>query len=236
MQLFYHPEIMPGDKQVVFEKTESHHMVKVLRYDIGQKISITNGMGTIFEAELTHTSPKKCLAVISASQTQPLPKCQVHVAIAPTKHMDRFEWFVEKATELGVASITPILSRHSERKMIKIERLEKRVDAATKQSLSAYRPKINPLTTFTDFLKQSPVSACQYIAHCHQPGLPHLMALAPRESSYTVLIGPEGDFSLNEVEQAISQGYEAASLGDHRLRTETAGIAAIHSLNLRQIS
>ena len=236
MQLFYHPQIDPKAKEMVFDKTESHHMVKVLRYHVGQKITVTNGVGTIFEAELTLTSPKKCTALILSSHTQALPKYRIHVGIAPTKNIDRFEWFVEKATEMGVASITPIICAHSERKTIKHDRIEKRVDAATKQSLSAYRPMIHPLMRFSDFLEQNESAEHKFIAHCHQDDMPHLLTKAPVHKSYTVLIGPEGDFSPSEIQQALEQNYIQISLGTQRLRTETAGIAAVHTLNLRQIT
>src|SRR5690606_7713857 len=159
------------------------------------------------------------------------PIAQLHIAIAPTKSIDRFEWFLEKATEIGISEITPLICFHSERRILKLERLEKVLIAAMKQTLTSYKPTLNQPVEFNDFLSTS--SGNKYIAHCENPKNKLSDVLVPKEPS-TILIGPEGDFSKEEIDAAILNGYKPISLGSRRLRTETAGLVACHTAQLIQ--
>ncbi len=231
MQLFYNPEITSSSQEIYFPKDESRHMVKVLRMGTGQKLTLTNGKGSFFTAEILRADPKNCRAkIISETRQQGLPY-YLHLAVAPTKMNDRYEWFLEKATEIGIAEITPIICEHSERRLIKPDRFEKILQSAMKQSLKAYLPRLNPAVSFTDFIGLcNDAEGLKCIAHCgetHRQSLKNV--LRPKQKS-TILIGPEGDFSSAEVQLALSHGYIPVALGDSRLRTETAAIVACHSV------
>ncbi len=231
MQLFYNPELDASTKEVTFDKTESRHIVKVLRKKMGDVLSITNGKGSLFEAEIIVASEKKCTASITSSVINEKEwNYQLHMAIAPTKSLDRLEWFLEKATEIGVDEITPIFCSNSERRVVKMERLQKIVVAASKQSLKYHFPKLNNALTFKEFLNRA-IDGEKLIAHCYDYEKTPLKNIKVSNKT-TILIGPEGDFSEQEIEQAIDKGFTAISLGTSRLRTETAGIAAVHSVSL----
>lgn len=225
MQLFYNPSLDNSFKQFIFSAEESKHIVKVLRKKEDDILSITNGKGYLFEAKILEANPKKCKAqIISTEKT--IPRLHtLHLAVAPTKMNDRFEWFLEKATEIGVTEITPILCEHSERKVIKPERLEKVLQSAMKQSLQTYLPKLNPLTSYQDFLK-SAQGDLKFIAHCEDEEKAELKRRLAADKDVLILIGPEGDFSSNEIQLAYENGYTPISLGRNRLRTETAAIYA----------
>ena len=226
MQLFYNANILESDKQFTFDKTESKHIVRVLRKKVGDELYITNGKGILYIAEITIANDKKCLTTIISVLQKPKPwNYYLHIAIAPTKNIDRFEWFLEKATEIGIDEITPLLCNHSERKVIKTERLEKIIDAAMKQSLKFHLPKLNPLTKFSDFTKQE-LEGNLYIAHCEKTDKQSLKSIVQPNQKTTILIGPEGDFSISEIEMAIQQKFKPITLGESRLRTETAGMVA----------
>jgi len=226
MQLFYNANILESDKQFTFDKTESKHIVRVLRKKVGDQLYITNGKGILYIAEITIANDKKCLTTIISVLQKPKPwNYYLHIAIAPTKNIDRFEWFLEKATEIGIDEITPLLCNHSERKVIKTERLEKIIDAAMKQSLKFHLPKLNPLTKFSDFTKQE-FEGNLYIAHCEKTDKQSLKSIVQPNQKTTILIGPEGDFSISEIEMAIQQKFKPITLGESRLRTETAGMVA----------
>ncbi len=226
MQLFYNANILESDKQFTFDKTESRHIVRVLRKKIGDQLYITNGKGILCVAEITIANDKKCLiTIISILQKAKPWNYHLHIAIAPTKNIDRFEWFLEKATEIGIDEITPLLCNHSERKVIKTERLEKVIEAAMKQSLKFHLPKLNPLTKFSDFINQE-FEGNLCIAHCEKTNKQSLKSVVQPNQKTTILIGPEGDFSISEIEMAIQQKFEPITLGESRLRTETAGIVA----------
>ncbi|MGD1946214.1 MAG: 16S rRNA (uracil(1498)-N(3))-methyltransferase [Croceivirga sp.] len=225
MQLFYNPSLDNSFKQFFFTPEESKHIIKVLRKAEGDLLHITNGRGSLFEAQLLEANPKKCKAQIIAEERTINRLHSLHIAIAPTKMNDRFEWFLEKATEIGINEITPILCKHSERKTIKPERLERVLQSAMKQSLQTYLPKLNPLTSFEQFIS-SAKGELQFIAHCHEGEKLDLKRRTQADKDVLVLIGPEGDFSKSEVTLAIDNGYRPISLGRNRLRTETAGIVA----------
>lgn len=191
----------------------------------GDILKITNGRGSLFEAKILEANPKKCKVQI-VSEEKTLPRLHsLHIAIAPTKMNDRLEWFLEKATEIGIHEITPILCAHSERKVIKSERLEKVLQSAMKQSLQTYLPKLNPLTSFEEFLG-AVKGELQLIAHCHPEEKLELKRRVQADKDVVILIGPEGDFSKDEVDMALNHGFLPVSLGRNRLRTETAGIVA----------
>jgi 16S rRNA (uracil1498-N3)-methyltransferase len=235
VNLFYHPNISETSKEISFEKEESRHIVKVLRKVLGDIISLTNGSGIMFEAVLTNTNSKKCTAkIVSIKKHAPLPY-QLHLAVAPTKLNDRYEWFLEKATEIGVTEITPIICDHSERKIINHERYSKIIQSAMKQSLKAYLPKLNNAVTFKEFLGTEHSEDIKCIAHCENFHKQPLSKLIKHNTSTLILIGPEGDFSIDEIEKAVEFGMKAISLGSSRLRTETAAILSCHSVYLNYI-
>ena len=231
MQLFYNPSIDKDTKQITFNKIESRHIVKVLRKKEGDQIYITNGKSQLFVCQITMANDKKCLAVIfSKEEKQKLRDYYLHVAIAPTKNNDRFEWFLEKATEIGIDEITPIICDNSERKFIKPERLEKIILAATKQSLKFQLPKLNSVISFGDFLKKEHKNTV-YIAHCENSEKSNLKTCIKPKESATILIGPEGDFSFKEISNGIKSGFIPITLGNTRLRTETAAIVAVQNIS-----
>ena len=232
MQLFYNPKLNEHTKELVFEKEESRHIIKVLRKKENDILHITNGKGYLFEVKIIVPNEKKCLAkVMRFELVQNNRDYYLHIAIAPTKSNDRFEWFLEKATEIGIDEITPIICKNSERKTIKIERLQKIVQSALKQSLQCTIPKINEPTTFDKFISQEQIGE-KYIAHCEKDEDKHFIKnIAQLHANYTVLIGPEGDFDKKEIELSKSQQYRPLSLGYNRLRTETAGIVCVHSFS-----
>ncbi|MDC7999916.1 16S rRNA (uracil(1498)-N(3))-methyltransferase [Aequorivita todarodis] len=231
MQLFYNPNISESTKEITFDKEESRHIVKVLRMKEGHTFSITNGKGSLFSAEILNANPKGCLVkILSEEMQQPLPY-QLHVAVAPTKLNDRYEWFLEKATEIGISEITPIICDHSERKTIKPERYEKILQSAMKQSLKAYLPLLNEAVSFRDFIVSGKSSeSLKFIAHCEETDKKSLKAVLLPNQKITIVIGPEGDFSSEEIELAKANGFVPVSLGESRLRTETAAIVACHSV------
>lgn len=230
MQFFYTPDIS-GDCYT-FTKEESRHCIKVLRKKLGDTIYLVDGRGKRYTTCLTDDNPKACQ--VEVQETEDVTKGRdyhIHLAVAPTKNMDRFEWFLEKATEIGVDEITPIICDHSERKVIKAERLQKIVIAAMKQSLKADLPILNEATSLSHFLKENHQGQC-FIAHCEEREKHSLKDSLQLKEDVLLLIGPEGDFSSTEIEIASSKGFQAVSLGNSRLRTETAAVVACHSINL----
>lgn len=230
MQLFYVPNI--SGAEVVLDETESKHAIRVLRLNFGSQVHIIDGNGGFYIAEITDANPKKCkFQILQTIKEFGKKDFKLHIAIAPTKNIDRFEWFLEKATEIGIDEITPLLTKHSERKIIKPERLEKILVSAIKQSLKAYLPKLNPIISFNDFIANVECEN-KFIAHCFEGEKTHLKNTITKRTNNFILIGPEGDFSLEEVEQAKNLGFKEISLGLARLRTETAGVVACHIVNL----
>ncbi|WP_445734616.1 16S rRNA (uracil(1498)-N(3))-methyltransferase [Mariniflexile sp.] len=229
MQLFYNPNIHENTQQFSFEKEESKHIVKVLRKNVGDLLHITNGKGWLFTAEITLANINNCLANIVSKELQPKRHYNLHVAVAPTKMNDRFEWFLEKATEIGVDAITPIICDHSERKTIKPDRFEKILQSAMKQSLNCYVPKLNEAIAFKDFINQD-FKGDLFMAHCEETDRKSLKQQLKPKQDITILIGPEGDFSTKEIDMAIKNKFIPVTLGSNRLRTETAAIVACHSV------
>ena len=211
---------------------ESRHAISVLRHKENDVLHVTNGKGDLFESRIIRAHHKKCELELIHSHHWDEPTPWLHMAVAPTKNIDRFEWFLEKATELGIQEITPIICDHSERDKIRLDRLEKVLVAAMKQSLKYWLPILNEPTSFTDFIARPSTGTQKFILHCRESEKMHLFnATLPQQDSI-VLIGPEGDFSKNEIELALKSGFVPVSLGASRLRTETAGVVACHIVNL----
>lgn len=229
MQLFFNASVTSSDTEIRFSKDESRHIIKVLRKSTGDILKITNGKGWLFTAEISLADIKNCIAKITNTQLQPKRTYHLHLAVAPTKMNDRYEWFLEKATEIGIDTITPILCDNSERRTVKTERFEKILQSAMKQSLSCYLPKLEPAQSFKTFINQD-FSGQTFIAHCEDTDRKSLKSELIAHEDVIILIGPEGDFSPSEIEQAISENFIPVSLGSTRLRTETAAIVACHSI------
>ncbi len=230
MHLFYIPDI--STEVILLPPEESAHCVKVLRLKTGDTIHLTNGKGGLFKTEIVIDHPKKCvLKIVESRENVGKRNYNLNMAVAPTKNISRFEWFLEKGTEIGVADITPILCTHSERKIIKPVRLNKVITAAIKQSLQAYHPDLKEIQSFKNFILTAEADQ-KFIAYCSENYRDHLKDKYTKGKDVIVLIGPEGDFSPAEVETAIKNGYQPVSLGPGRLRTETAAVVACHIVNL----
>lgn len=231
MQLFYNSEISESIDHFQFSKEESRHIIKVLRKQEGDDLSITNGRGWVFDAKIISADPKKCMVqILTKHQSQP-SSYKLHLAVAPTKMNDRFEWLLEKATEIGLSSITPIICDRSERKTIKTERFEKILQSAMKQSLQYYLPNLRPLVSFKEFLSQDH-NGQTFIAHCEDSNRQSLKSVLKSGTEVWILIGPEGDFTVKEIEMALQHNFIPVTLGTTRLRTETAAIVACHTVAL----
>ncbi|WP_456438062.1 16S rRNA (uracil(1498)-N(3))-methyltransferase [Psychroserpens sp.] len=229
MQLFFNSELSVGNDQIQFSKEESKHIVKVLRKSVGDTLYITNGKGVLFTSEIISEDQKNCTANIISSEIKPKKSYNLNMAVAPTKMNDRYEWFLEKATEIGIDSITPIFCDNSERRIVKAERYQKILLSAMKQSLNCYLPKLNEAINFKDFIVQKHNGAL-FIAHCEETNRKSLKQELKVNQDVTILIGPEGDFSTKEIELAIQSNFVPVTLGSTRLRTETAAIIACHSV------
>jgi 16S rRNA (uracil1498-N3)-methyltransferase len=230
MQLFYTPDI--SGEFYTLSEDESKHCVRVLRLVEGDAVQLVDGCGGLYVATITEANHKRCTVRVGEVQRGFGKRgYYLHLAVAPTKNTERYEWLLEKATEIGVDEITPLLCEHSERKLVKDERSLKVITAAVKQSLKAYHPQLNPMLDFAQLVSQN-FGGTKLIAHCHnRPKI--LLKNAVRAGEPTLIaIGPEGDFSLAEVELAVSCGFTEVSLGESRLRTETAGVVACHTLAL----
>lgn len=232
MQLFFNSDITEHSKELIFDKEESRHIVRVLRKKEGDILHITNGNGFLFEVEIIFANDKKCTTkIMKTTSIESNRTYTIHVAIAPTKNIDRYEWFLEKATEIGIDEITPIICKNSERKVVKQERSLKIVQAAMKQSLQYKLPKLNSAVNFSDFVKQ-PLEGQLFIAHCEDDNSKKtLKDLAKLHGNYTILIGPEGDFSVDEIRKCLDSNFTPISLGNNRLRTETAGITCVQHIS-----
>ncbi len=241
--LFYAPDInathcLPDD--------EASHAVRVLRMKEGDSLLATDGKGAFYDCTVTLASNKKCLLNIDRRRAvAPQWNGRIHLAVAPTKNMDRMEWLAEKATEIGLDAFSFVECQNSERRVLKPERIERIVVSATKQSHKARKPEVEELTRFKDFIYRS-FDGQRFIAHCYDmpalspdeetstewPPSPFLADIVTAEDDAVILIGPEGDFSVEEVKLAIAAGFRPVSLGASRLRTETAALAAVHILNM----
>lgn len=229
MQLFYNPTINKSLSSFVFDKEESKHIVKVLRKKESDILFVTNGLGYLFKTEIALASDNKCTVNIISFEKQNSSKFHLHLVVAPTKMNERYEWFLEKATEIGIHEITPIICEHSERKVLKTDRFQKIIESAMKQSLHCYIPKLNEPILFKDYIK-SQKSGQLFIAHCEETNKKTLKSELKRNENVTILIGPEGDFSVKEIQLAFENNFIPVSLGKTRLRTETAAVVACHSV------
>ena len=229
MQLFYNPDIDETTENFSFDKEESRHIIKVLRKKDSDILHVTNGLGLLFETEITLASDNKCMVQVLSIKKADEPKFRLHLAVAPTKMNDRFEWFLEKATEIGIQEITPIFCDRSERKVINPERFEKIILSAMKQSNLTFLPKLNEAISFKEFIKQRN-EGLQLIAHCEETDKKSLKEVLKPNQNVTMLIGPEGDFSEKEIALALENNFQPVALGNTRLRTETAAIVACHSV------
>ena len=230
MALFYVPDIA---ERWELSEEEAAHALRVLRLSIGAELEITDGKGNLYKAVISSIAGKHCY--VEAKEVLPMPKGwngNIHIAVAPTKNMDRIEWFAEKATEIGLDALTFVNCRFSERKVIKTERVERIVVSAMKQSLKYSKPVVDEMVDFKKFVSQERAGE-KYIAHCYDGEKNMLKDIHQPGCDATVLIGPEGDFSPEEVKMAMEAGYKPVSLGNSRLRTETAALAACHILMLK---
>ena len=221
--MFYCPDILHS---FTLSEEESQHAVRVLRLQTGDELELVDGAGGYYKAVISNPHPKHCEFVIKETFTEFGKRdYRLHIAIAPTKNIERLEWFIEKCTEIGIDEITPVICRFSERKIIKPERLEKIIVSAAKQSLKAYFPILNPMCSFRDFIQQTTVSQ-KFIAHCYEQDKQLLQRVYQKSFDAVILIGPEGDFSAEEIAFACANGFEEITLGTQRLRTETAAVVA----------
>ena len=228
-QLFYAPDIFTDP---VLPEDESQHCVRVLRLKEGDRMTITDGKGFLYTAILENAHPKHCRLNITGQQPQkPLWDFNIHIAVAPTKNIDRMEWFVEKATEIGINTITCLCCHHSERREIKLQRLNKIAVSAMKQSQKTVLPQINEMISFNKFISLD-YEGQKMIAHCTDDLKISIKEAYKPGSNVLILIGPEGDFSNDEINAAISSGYTPITLGESRLRTETAALVACHTIHL----
>lgn len=241
VRFFYDPQ-MSGE----LPAEEAHHATKVLRLGVGDELMLVDGKGCFYRASITAATGHRCTYRIEETQPQqPAWKGHIHLAMAPTKLMDRVEWFAEKATEIGFDELTLLDTQFSERKVVKEERIDKILVSAMKQSHKAWLPKLNGMTRFKDFISQER-EGDKFICHCYEEvkeeliikneelrNKPFLFDLLRPGVPSTVLIGPEGDFSIDEVKLAIAHGYQGVTLGRSRLRTETAALVAVHMMQLK---
>ena len=227
MNIFYAHNII--GTTVRLSQEDSKHCVKVLRKKVGDSVRVTDGVGHWYDCQVELPDPKNCILKIIKEKFTPIAYAVIHVAIAPTKSPQRFDWFLEKATELGIHSITPLICDHSERKSIKKERAERVIISAMKQSLKAWKPVLNPESNFENFMNTQ-FEGYKFIAHKSSSNS-FLQDEILNTGEVTILIGPEGDFSPNELKAAFEQGFRPVSLGLSRLRTETAGIAALQIIH-----
>jgi 16S rRNA (uracil1498-N3)-methyltransferase len=227
--LFFCPDIALNSQ---LSEQESQHCTRVLRMKEGDTLTITDGKGALYRCTLVQAHAKR--SIVQINEQIELPKSwnfDLHIAFAPTKNMDRNEWFLEKATEIGTDRFTPLLCQFSERKEIKTERLEKIAVSAMKQSQQATLPTIDEMTPFDSFITQ-PFNGQKFIAHCHNQEKISLAKLYTKGENALILIGPEGDFSEEEINKAIQNGFQPVTLGENRLRTETACLAAVHTVHV----
>ena len=230
MHIFYTPDITQNT--YTLNEEESKHCVRVLRLPIGSLVNLVDGRGGFYTAEITSDNPKKVSLTILNVETEFHKRNHyLHIAVAPTKNIDRIEWFLEKATELGIDEITPIITDRSERRVVKEDRLNKVITAAVKQSIKAYHPILNEAISYSKFLN-SPLEGEKLIAHCiDNEEKKYISDLVIPHEKYLILIGPEGDFTPEEVNLALNKGFKPLTLGDNRLRTETAALSVCFEIN-----
>lgn len=229
MQLYYSDNIING--KIILSEDEAHHCLTVLRKRRGDVIEVVDGKGGWYKTIIENENIKECnLKIISQKNNYGKTNHHIHIAIAPTKSHDRLEWFIEKTVEIGIQEITFLNADNSHRKDVKMSRINKVALSAMKQSFKAYLPHFNPIVPINDFISKANM-ANKYIG-CFAEDRSLLQKIVPANQEYCVIIGPEGDFSLDEIDFAKEYGFQTISLGSSRLRTETAGIVACHTLNI----
>ena len=233
MHLFYQPDDIRADSSTLTED-DSRHAVKTLRLVAGDSIAVTDGHGNRHLSVITKADPRRCAFRIVETQTTAPRPFSIRICVAPTKNNDRIEWFVEKAVEIGIERISFFFGHYSERRVFKRERLEKIAVSAMKQSLQSFLPQLDEAVSFSELIKTVDEPQ-RFIAHLPEGDIPgNLARVATPGSQYAVLIGPEGDFSGAEIEQAVAAGFQLVTLGLNRLRTETAALTACQLLNFIQ--
>jgi 16S rRNA (uracil1498-N3)-methyltransferase len=233
MNLFYSADIT--EPETILSSEESKHIIRVLRKSEGDIVFFTDGKGYNYKCEILEANPIKCrISIIEKNKGKDSRDINLHIAIAPTKNITRFEWFLEKTTEIGIDFITPVITSHSERKEIKPDRLIKVLISAMKQSLKSHLPIFNLSQKYNEFITM-PFEGDKYIAYISDDITVELKDIYNSGSNALILIGPEGDFSIDEVKIAIENGFIPVSLGKSRLRTETAGVVACHTISILNI-
>lgn len=229
MHLFYTPDIT--SEFYTLSEEESKHCIRVLRLQPSDLVYLLDGRGGFYTAEIFTAHPKKTLLRILSHETEYGKRNHyLHIAVAPTKNLDRLEWFLEKATEVGIDEITPVICERSERKEVKTDRLNRIITSAVKQSIKAYHPRLNEPVRLKDLMNAG-FPGQKFIAHCLEQDKQFLSGQIEKNGSYLVLIGPEGDFTPGEVDAALASGFRPVTLGTSRLRTETAALAACFEIN-----
>lgn len=233
LRFFYTPTPEAGQ----LPQDEAQHALRVLRLGMGDELHLMDGKGMFHRAVITEADNHHCrYRILESVPQEPEWTGKIHLAVAPTKNMDRMEWFVEKATEIGFDRLSLLDCRFSERRVVKNERLEKIIVSAMKQSHKAWLPQLDEMTPFRKFITQPDLPAQRFIAHCYEGEKPFLLDLLAPCTPALVLIGPEGDFSIDEVREAEAAGFRSVSLGTSRLRTETAALVAVHMMRIRNTS
>jgi 16S rRNA (uracil1498-N3)-methyltransferase len=231
MHYFYSTNIK--ESTIHLSKEESHHAARVLRLNVGDKVGVFDGLGTIYTCSISTLTKSECILSIEKAEKSGRKASGLSVFIAPTKNIDRLEWFLEKATEIGVFEIILLISEHSERRKVRFDRLEKVLVSAMKQSMNPYLPILRPLMDFNQAIELSPEKN-RFIAHCANKSRLDLYPSYDTKKKNVIMIGPEGDFSSKEIEAAEKLGWQGVSMGHQRLRTETAGVLAVHMFSLRE--
>ncbi len=231
MQLFYTPDIAPSHTQYFLSEEESKHAIRVMRLEKGDKVQLIDGKGGLYMASILDPHPKRTILQVNSVTTAFNKRNHyLHIAIAPTKNFERTEWFLEKATEIGIDEISLIICQRSERKEAKVERLNKIITSAIKQSIKAYHPILNEAVSFNQLLAK-PFNGQKFIAHCENGNKANLRDTLITKGNYLILIGPEGDFTPTEISDALNNDFKAITLGESRLRTETAALEACFEVN-----
>ena len=234
MNIFFNNKLLKSTDEILFSEDEAKHIVKVLRKKIGDEIIVTNGKGLKWRGTISSINIKNLKAIKSDAKLIPKSFENIHIAISIIKSNSRMEWFIEKATELGVNEITPIICFNTERKSLNLDRCQKIMISAVKQSKRFFIPKLNPVISLKEFLTSKNKNNDTYIAHCYKGEKKRLHEIQSINNKVTIMIGPEGDFSTDEINFSINNNAIPISLGENRLRTETAGIFAINNLIIQK--
>lgn len=236
MNLFYLPTLDPAylSNPIVLDEEEAYHAIKVLRMKSGDQISMTDGKGGLYSGIIESANVKNCLLTAQDCTIQSRRKFNLHLAVAPTKNIDRYEWFLEKATEIGIEEITPLMCEHSERTKLRTDRLQKILVSAMKQSMNLYLPRLNEPISFDQFVRRD-YAGGKFMGYVEEKQEQKLKDVYEAGTDATILIGPEGDFSKAEVRLAVESGYALVSLGNTRLRTETAAVYACMAVGWENI-